>query len=109
MTIPNTNPPKWYWTVSGVALIWMLFGVFAWVADLMMDEAALAGVRGAAEQIRAVGADKCIIATDFGVYTLPPPVEGMRAFIACMLDLGITADEIRMLTAENPARLLGLD
>jgi hypothetical protein len=77
--------------------------------DEGMDEAALAGVRGAAEQIRAVGADKCIIATDFGVYTLPTPVEGMRAFIACLLDLGISADEIRVLTAENPARLLGLD
>ena len=77
--------------------------------DEGMDEAAMAGVRGVAEQIRAVGADNCIIATDFGVYTLPTPVEGMRAFIACLLDLGLTVDEIRAVTAENPARLLGLD
>jgi hypothetical protein len=77
--------------------------------DEGMDEAAIAGVRGVAEQIRAVGADKCIIATDFGVYTLPTPVEGMRAFIACLLDLGLSGDEIRAISAENPSRLLGLD
>lgn len=77
--------------------------------DEGMDEASIAGVRGVAEQIRAVGADKCIIATDFGVYTLPTPVEGMRAFIACLLDLGLSVDEIRAVTAENPARLLSLD
>lgn len=77
--------------------------------DEGMDEASIAGVRGVAEQIRAVGADKCIIATDFGVYTLPPPLEGMRAFIACLLDLGLSVDEIRAVSAENPARLLCLD
>ena len=41
--------------------------------DEGMDEADRAGVRGVAEQIRAVGAEHCIIASDFGVYTLPPP------------------------------------
>jgi len=67
------------------------------------------GVRTVAEHIRAVGAEHCIIGTDFGVYTLPTPVEGMRSFIACLLDLGISSEEIRLLTAVNPARLLGLD
>ena len=67
------------------------------------------GVRTVAEQIRAVGAERCIIATDFGVYTLPTPVEGFRGFIASLLDLGISTDEIRMLTHTNPSRLLGLD
>ena len=76
--------------------------------DEGMDAVARAGVRLVAEQIQAVGAEHCIIATDFGVYTLPPPVEGLREFIACLLDLGITPDEIRTMVAANPARLLGL-
>jgi len=40
---------------------------------------------------------------------LPPPVEGMREFIACMLDLGMNEDDIRMMISTNPARLLGLE
>ena len=35
------NPPRGYWIVAGLALLWMLFGVVAWLMDFMMDEAAL--------------------------------------------------------------------
>ena len=77
--------------------------------DEGMDEASRAGVRGVAEQIQAVGAKHCIIASDFGVYTLPPPVEGLREFIACLLDLGLGPEAIRTIVARNPARLLGLE
>ena len=66
-------------------------------------------IRKAAEQIQQVGADRCIIATDFGVYTLPDPVEGLREFIASLLDLGIPADDIRKLVKSNPEKLLGLN
>ena len=76
--------------------------------DEGMDRAPAGGVRRVADQIRELGAEHCILATDFGVYTLPTPVEGMRAFMACMLDLGITPDDIRTMTATNPERLLGL-
>ena len=77
--------------------------------DEGMADADRGGVRTVSEQIREVGAEHCIIATDFGVYTLPTPVEGLREFIACLLDLGISENEIRLLTATNPARLLGMD
>lgn len=77
--------------------------------DEGMDEATQAGVRGVAEQIAAVGAEHCVIASDFGVYTLPPPVEGLRAFIACLLDLGIGEDDIRRMVSTNPGWLLGLN
>jgi len=66
------------------------------------------GVRLVAEQIKELGAEHCIIATDFGVYTLPTPVEGLREFISCLLDLGIPANDIRKLVKENPENLLGL-
>ena len=66
-------------------------------------------LRKAAEQIQELGADHCIIATDFGGYTLPDPVEGLREFIASLLDLGIPADEVRKLAKSNPEKLLGLN
>jgi len=77
--------------------------------DEGMMEGPGSGVKKVAEQIREVGAEHCILCSDLGVYTLPAPVEGLREFIACMLDLGISTDEIRTMTAANPAALLGLD
>ena len=67
------------------------------------------GVRQAAEQIQRIGADRCIICTDFGVYTLPEPVEGLREFIACLLDLGLPASDISKLVKYNPMKLLSLE
>ena len=66
------------------------------------------GVKLVAEQIDELGAQHCIICTDFGVYTLPTPVEGLREFIACLLDLGISPDEISKMVKFNPEKLLGL-
>ena len=66
-------------------------------------------MRKAAEQILEIGADHCILATDFGGYTLPDPVEGLRGFIASLLDLGIPVDDIRKMVKSNPEKLLGLD
>lgn len=76
--------------------------------DEGMEDAPKGGVKLVSEQIQALGAEHCIIASDLGVYTLPTPVEGMREFIACLLDLGISADDIRTLTKTNPERLLDL-
>lgn len=76
--------------------------------DEGMEEGPGGGVRLASEQIQELGADHCIIATDFGVYTLPEPVEGLREFIACLMDMGITSDEISKLVKTNPERLLGM-
>ena len=66
------------------------------------------GVKQVAEEIETVGAEHYILSTDLGVYTLPTPVEGLREFIACMLDLGISEKDLRIMTASNPAKLLGL-
>jgi hypothetical protein len=76
--------------------------------DEGMSEEDLGGVRTVAEQIAELGADHCIIGTDFGVYTLPEPVEGLREFVACLLDLGTPVEDIRTLIKTNPERLLGL-
>jgi hypothetical protein len=66
------------------------------------------GVHTVARQVRRYGAEHFILASDLGVYTLPTPVEGMREFAACMLDLGVSVEDIRTMIVTNPARLLGL-
>jgi hypothetical protein len=63
---------------------------------------------GIAEAVRAVGADSCILSTDFGQLLNPTPVEGMRMYIQTMLHCGITEDEIVRMVRINPARVLGL-
>jgi hypothetical protein len=40
----TTAPPRWFRIVAWLAVAWMLVGVAAWVADLMTNEAALAGM-----------------------------------------------------------------
>lgn len=59
--------------------------------------------------IRAVGAEHCIMSTDFGQIYHPPAPEGMRMFIATMLKYGLTRAEIELMVKVNPARLLSLD
>jgi hypothetical protein len=65
-------------------------------------------VKTVAEQTQELGADHCILATDYGVYTMAPPVEGMREFIALMLDLGLPENDIKKMIKINPMNLLGL-
>ncbi len=59
--------------------------------------------------IRAVGAEHCIMSTDFGQIYHPPAPEGMRMFIGTMLRYGLTQAEVELMVKANPARLLGLD
>jgi hypothetical protein len=60
-------------------------------------------------EIRQVGADSTVLATDFGKSPLPPPVGGMRAYIAALLAEGFSERDIQVMAGENPSRLLGLD
>lgn len=66
------------------------------------------GVKQAAAQMEELGSEHCIVCTDFGVYTLPTPVEGLREFIACLMDLGVPDEDIARMVRTNPERLLGL-
>jgi hypothetical protein len=67
------------------------------------------GIREVAEQIQELGAEHCVMSTDFGRYALSTPVEGLRQFITCMLDLGISPEDIRKMVKTNPEWLLGLE
>jgi len=61
-----------------------------------------------AERIKAVGAAHVVMATDYGQIDSPPAPEGMRWYIAQMLECGISPGDVELMTKGNPARLLGL-
>lgn len=62
----------------------------------------------AVEAIRRVGVRHCIISTDFGQIHHPSAAEGMRMFIAALLQHGFSGDEIEIMGKVNPSSLLGL-
>ena len=66
----------------------------------------------AGERLRAdieeIGADRCIVSTDFGQWTNPPPAEGMRMAIAAMLDAGMREADIATVVRTNPLACVGL-
>jgi hypothetical protein len=57
--------------------------------------------------IRAVGAEHCVMSTDYGQKKNVPPVEGMRLFIRDMLRCGIEERDVERMVRGNPAALLG--
>ena len=54
------------------------------------------------------GADRCIVSTDFGQWTNPPPAEGMRMAIAAMIDAGMREADIAKVVRTNPLACVGL-
>jgi hypothetical protein len=61
-----------------------------------------------AEGIAAVGTASTVLATDLGQARNPPPAEGYRAFLRDLLALGVPPADLRRMSGDNPAELLGL-
>lgn len=61
-----------------------------------------------ADAIKAVGAATVVMSTDTGQMHNPAPVAAMEIFIGKMLDLGISRQDIAVMTADNPAKMLGI-
>lgn len=61
-----------------------------------------------ARNIRAVGADRCVLSSDSGQVKKGHPSIYMSKFIDDLMAQGITRDEIRKMIVENPTRLLDL-
>ncbi|MBN1285030.1 MAG: hypothetical protein JXB47_06510 [Anaerolineae bacterium] len=57
--------------------------------------------------IRQVGWETTVLATDYGQADNLSPVEGLRAFAAACLADGFTSAQVRRMGAENPAGLVG--
>ena len=60
------------------------------------------------EAIREIGPERCIISTDFGAYATPPPPEGLRMFIATLLNHGMAPEDVDYMARRNPRQLAGL-
>jgi hypothetical protein len=58
--------------------------------------------------IREVGADKCILSSDLGQAGNPLHPDGVRQILEGLAKAGLGAEQLRQITAVNPARLLGL-
>lgn len=58
-------------------------------------------------QVDAAGPQSSSIGSDLGQVDNPSPVEGFRQMIRLLLGLGYSADEIRPMVRDNPARLVG--
>ncbi len=61
------------------------------------------------EAVKAIGAEKCIMSSDFGQFYHPTAPEGMRLFIATMLRNGLDEKDIELMVKRNPAKLLDLE
>lgn len=59
-----------------------------------------------ARQIRAVGCENVLLTTDFGQPDSPYADEGMAQYGALLLRQGFTLNEWRIMTRDNPSRLL---
>jgi hypothetical protein len=60
------------------------------------------------EWIRAVGPERTVLSSDLGQENNPLPVDSYRKICGRLLAAGVPEGEVRMLVADNPARLLGL-
>ena len=60
-------------------------------------------------QVDAAGPAMTSIGSDLGQVDNPSPVEGFRQMIRLLLGLGYSADEVRLMVRDNPARLVGQD
>ena len=61
------------------------------------------------DNIRAVGAERCLISSDLGQPINPPVAEGLAMFAQRLLDAGFSAAEIHTMAVTNPTRLLERD
>jgi hypothetical protein len=60
------------------------------------------------DNIRQLGTESTILATDLGQSTAPWPDEGLELYMAKLLDVGFTEHEVQRMVRDNPAQLLGV-
>jgi hypothetical protein len=59
--------------------------------------------------IEAIGSDRIVLATDYGWnHELPRPAPGLHEYVDALWELGAPEADLRRMTCENPARLLGM-
>jgi len=66
-------------------------------------------IKQIADSIRSLGAEHCVIVTDFGQAQHEIPTEGLKRFVKGLFENGITSEEIQMMLCKNPCCLLGIN
>ncbi len=89
-----------------------------WVSDLVFMEHAYCAITDVphktmpietvVEQIRGVGAEKCILGTDSGIMKLPNNVDALQGFVDRLVQAGLTEKEIDVMGRKNPEFMLGI-
>ena len=81
-----------------------------YMPEVLLDDRKIPeGFAGLKTALAEVGVAHFVLGSDYGIRATPNPVEGMRQFITCLLDMEVAVEDIRTLTSHNPARLLGLE
>ena len=62
----DSQPPKWFWAASGVALLWNLMGVMAFVAQMTLDLEPLAEAERAFHEATPAWATAAFAVAVFG-------------------------------------------
>lgn len=62
-----------------------------------------------ARAIRAVGAAKCVLASDLGQPANPPHADGLIAFFDGLEQQGLSSADVDVMSKTNPALILGID
>lgn len=57
----------------------------------------------------AVGPDHCVLTTDLGQTQFVPPAEGMLDFIQCLLEHGMSDENVARMVRHNPKTLLRIE
>ncbi|MDR2709159.1 MAG: DUF6282 family protein, partial [Elusimicrobiota bacterium] len=60
-----------------------------------------------AKSILEIGSAHCIISTDYGQVTSLPIPQGMREYVADLLNNGIAKEDIEIMLKKNPRKILG--
>jgi hypothetical protein len=61
------------------------------------------------QAIRSIGVEHVTLSSDCGEPLFPNSVEGMRQMCAYMQAFGLSKDEIKTVSCDNPAKILCLD
>jgi hypothetical protein len=61
-----------------------------------------------ASAARAIGVERCTLATDYGQKVNVPPADGFQAYADALYEAGIAEGEIRRMACTNPCALLGI-
>lgn len=60
--------------------------------------------------LRRLDAEKVVLATDYGWTTkVPHPAAGLHSYVNALWDEGVDEDDLRVMTCDTPARLLGMN